>query len=406
MTPESTSAKYDRYRRAVHGESLPLALVDLDAVDRNVEQLLAPVRGTGKSLRLASKSLRCVALIRYVMERCGQSARGVMAYAVPEAMALIDAGFDDILVAYPSVQASDCRLIAAANARGSTVAIVVDSDEHLEPLAVAARAHGTVIPVVIEADLSYRRWSGRVHLGVRRSPLHTAHEVVEFARRVATQVGLRVHGVMGYEAQIAGLGDANPFSPWMNTPRRLVREISRSYVERTRREIADGLRREGIAITVFNGGGSGSLNWCATEDALTEVSAGSGFVDSHLFDYYRHLRLEPALCFALQVVRRPRAGMVTCHGGGYVASGEPGQDRLPLPYLPEGLQLTRMEAVGEVQTPLSVPAGLKLFPGDPVFFRHAKAGELAERFSEYLFVRGDRIERRELTYRGAGKCFV
>lgn len=406
MAHESSSTKYDRYRRAVHGEALPLALVDLDAVDRNIEQLLAPVRGTGKHVRIASKSVRCIALIRYVMDRCGASARGVMAYAVPEAMALLDAGFDDILVAYPSVQMSDCRLIAAANARGANVSIVVDSDEHLEPLAIAARAAGTTIPVVIEVDLSYRRFRGRVHLGVRRSPLHGARDVIDLAKRVVTQVGLRVHGIMGYEAQIAGLGDTNPFSPWMNTPRRFVRELSRSYVERTRREIADGLRREGIAISVFNGGGSGSLNWCSAEDALTEVSAGSGFVDSHLFDYYSHLRLEPALCFALQVVRRPRAGMVTCHGGGYVASGEAGPDRLPIPYLPDGLRLTKMEAVGEVQTPLTVPDGLRVFPGDPVFFRHAKAGELAERFREYLFVRGDRIERREPTYRGAGMCFV
>ena len=44
--------------------------------------------------------------------------------------------------------------------------------------------------------------------------------------------------------------------------------------------------------------------------------------------------------------------------------------------------------------------------GDPVFFRHAKAGELAEHVTEYLLVRGDRIEDRAPTYRGLGRCYL
>jgi D-serine deaminase-like pyridoxal phosphate-dependent protein len=61
-----------------------------------------------------------------------------------------------------------------------------------------------------------------------------------------------------------------------------------------------------------------------------------------------------------------------------------------------------------VQTPLAVPRGVEaeLELGDPVFFRHAKAGELAEHFAEYLLVRGSRIEARAPTYRGLGRCFL
>jgi D-serine deaminase-like pyridoxal phosphate-dependent protein len=89
-----------------------------------------------------------------------------------------------------------------------------------------------------------------------------------------------------------------------------------------------------------------------------------------------------------------------------VASGEAGPDRLPIPSLPEGLALLPREGAGEVQTPLTVAAGVELALGDPVFFRHAKAGELAEHVSEYLLLRGDRIEARAPTYRGLGRCFL
>jgi D-serine deaminase-like pyridoxal phosphate-dependent protein len=177
-------------------------------------------------------------------------------------------------------------------------------------------------------------------------------------------------------------------------------------VASARAEVARLLKDAGHTVRVLNGGGTGSLRWASEEDALTEVTAGSGYVDSQLFSYYRDLDLEPAAYFALQVVRRPHAGMVTCHGGGYVASGEAGPDRLPRPALPEGAALLKLEGAGEVQTPVVLPPGVDVAVGDPLFFRHAKAGELAEHFNEYLLVKGDRVVERAPTYRGLGHCFL
>ena len=164
------------------------------------------------------------------------------------------------------------------------------------------------------------------------------------------------------------------------------------------------LSAAGLAPRIVNGGGTGSLAWCAGEAALTEVTAGSGFLAGHLFDYYQGLALAPALYFALQVTRRPTPDIVTCHGGGYPASGAAGADRLPIPALPPGLTLLPREGAGEVQTPLRVPPGVTLQLGDPVLFRPAKSGELAERFNEYLLL-SDRLEARAPTYRGLGHCF-
>ena len=166
------------------------------------------------------------------------------------------------------------------------------------------------------------------------------------------------------------------------------------------------LQTRGFQVELFNGGGTGSLASSLADSALTEVTAGSGFLGSLLFDAYAGQAWEPALCFALQVVRRPAPGIVTCHGGGFVASGEAGPDKLPRPWLPEKLELLDMEGAGEVQTPLRHPADVQLELGDPVFFRHAKAGELAEHFGEYLLVRGEAIEARAKTYRGLGQCFL
>jgi D-serine deaminase-like pyridoxal phosphate-dependent protein len=63
------------------------------------------------------------------------------------------------------------------------------------------------------------------------------------------------------------------------------------------------------------------------------------------------------------------------------------------------------EGFGEVQTPVQVPSKVEINLGDPLFFRPAKAGEIAERFNEYVLIRNNQIVERVPTYRGLGHCF-
>jgi D-serine deaminase-like pyridoxal phosphate-dependent protein len=396
---------YRRYREALCGEPLPVAAVDLDALERNVDALVAPVRARNKTLRVASKSVRCVALLRAIFARGGDAVRGVMAFSPAEACFLADEGFADVLVAYPTAQPHDARLVAAAIAEGATIALAADAAEHLAVASAAAKEVGVRLPLVVDVDVSYRPFGDRVHVGVRRSPLRDPVAVADLVARILADPHLAFGGLQAYEAHLAGIPDVIPHAPLLAGAHRALKELARGPVRAQRRAILDELARRGIAVPLFNGGGTGSVAWSADDPSLTEVAAGSGFVDSHLFDGFRGLRLEPAAFFGLQVTRRPGPGWCTCQGGGFIASGAPAPDRLPAPYLPEGLKLLGLEGAGEVQTPLVVPAGVRIEIGDPVFFRHAKAGELAEHFATYALIRGDRVEARVPTYRGAGWCF-
>jgi D-serine deaminase-like pyridoxal phosphate-dependent protein len=210
---------------------------------------------------------------------------------------------------------------------------------------------------------------------------------------------------MGYEAQIAGLGEANPYAPLLNPVKGAIKALSERDVVRQRQAHHRVLTEEGLAGCLFNGGGTGSIRTTTLEPWITEVTAGSGLLQSHLFDYYAANENEPACFFALQVTRRPEPDLVTCHSGGFIASGETGPDKAPAVFLPEGLAPLGAESFGEVQTPLRGPGAARLAPGDPVFCRPAKAGEIAERFHEYLLVRAGQIVDRVETYRGLGRCF-
>lgn len=402
---ETLANRYPRYRAALRYESLPVAFIDLDAVDENIDTLLAPVRRTGKTLRIATKSIRCIDLIRYIVKRGGSAVRGLMAYCPDEARFLVENGFHDVLIAYPTAQIKDANTIAQLNRDGARVSIAVDSVEHVELLDSAAHEAGTTIPIIVDIDVSLRPLSGMLHLGVRRSSLHEARAVADFIQSMTQFRHISFAGLLAYEAHIAGVGDHAPLGPLGGSAKRAVKRMAGETVMNLRRSVLHELERRGTVVPLFNGGGTGSVAFSVADPTLTEVTAGSGFIDSHLFDHYEGLSFVPAAFFALQVTRKPAKGFVTCHSGGFIASGPSGTDRLPIPYLPEGLSLLNLEGAGEVQTPLAVPEDLDLPLGHPVIFRHAKAGELAAHFPEYLFLRKDRIESRALTYRGAGQWF-
>lgn len=387
--------EWDQVRRALKDERLPALLVDLGAFDRNVERIAAVARAAGKTVRLGSKSIRSLALLRRVLARDSVFA-GVLAFTYDEAAFLLEQlepGRRDVLVAYPSVQKAQLSRFAQA-ARGAERALaVIDALEHLEALHEVGP-----IAAVIDLDVSLRR--GGLHLGVRRSPLRSGADVARLLAECARFPDVRIEGLLAYEAHIAGL-------PGAGVAQRAFRSMAIPDVRALRADAIAALRRSGVERPLVNAGGTGSLHASLADPSATEVTVGSGFLCSHLFDGASGLGLEPAIFVALEIGRIPDAEHVTANGGGYVASGEAGASRLPIPHLPAGMKLLGMEGAGEVQTPLSI-RGAERAPriGDPVLLRPAKAGEIAERFAEHLWLEGDRITHRSPTYRGQGQTFL
>jgi D-serine deaminase-like pyridoxal phosphate-dependent protein len=395
--------------RAIAGERLPLVAVDVAAFDRNLDRMLAVLAARGTPLRLATKSVRVPALLRRALDRGGDAMRGLMCFAADEAEQLAAQGFDDLLIAYPTVQRRHLDAIARMTREGTNVSLAIDDVDAARAMDAAGRAAGVRLRAVLCVDMALEALGGRVHLGVRRSPLHEPEAVLALARAMRAMSGVTVHGLLAYEAQIAGLPDDGPEDAAQRAAKRALRALSARDVRARRAAMVRVLREDGFELAFVNGGGTGSLDMTTPETGVTEVSAGSGLFKPHLFDGYAapYMKgLEPACFFALEVVRRPSPTHVTCAGGGYVASGRAGRDRLPIPVHPPGLALLGVEGAGEVQTPLQVPEGVRLALGDCVLFRHAKAGEPMERFAETLLVDGDRVVGRAPTYRGMGWTFL
>ena len=389
----------ERLERATGELDPPFALVDLEAFRSNEGDLVR--RASGTPIRLASKSVRCRILQKRVLDSDGW--HGTLAFTLPEALWLASCGFQDLVVAYPTVDRASLRELASMETR--SVTIMVDSVEQLDFIDGVVGHPPAPLRVSLDIDAGWWPLAGRVRIGAKRSPVHSSSQATALAAEVVRREGWELVGLMAYEAQIAGVGDAPPGHPVRSVALRAVQSLSASELAERRAEIVEAV--QAIAPLEFvNGGGTGSIESTTGEAAVTEVTAGSGLYGPTLFDAYRGFRPRPAARFALPVVRKPRSGVATVLGGGYLASGSGDRSRLPTPYLPPGLRLDRQEGAGEVQTPVLGSSADDLRIGDRVYFRHAKAGELCERFDRLYLIDGARVTEEVPTYRGEGQTFL
>jgi D-serine deaminase-like pyridoxal phosphate-dependent protein len=446
--------------------SCPVGIVDADAFAENISSLVRPVRAAGKAVRIATKSVRSVELVEHARriceDECGVRVTGIMTFTAAESLMWARRRtFSDILLGYPAATARAAYDVILCNVENPTkvrCSAVVDCMAHVELLVAAAAdwidsqealvggfdsaVASVTVPVVVDVDMGWRPAGGVVHVGVRRSPLRTARDVSllvrgireraaalaavpeEQQRRRRIGINLVVVGLMGYEAQIAGLPEHTHHQASMGALSTVL-PLLKSFIKKTSAKDVLSRRQEMVAAAlagtdvtpgafIVNGGGSGSVVLTSTDLCVTEVTIGSGMLCGHLFDGFQHnVRLSPCLYFALPVCRVSDAGKyVTVSGGGWVASGPPANDRLPLPVYPSNaLQMLPMEGAGEVQTPLEVvgEAGKRLAVGDAVIFRPAKSGELGEVLSVYRVVSAqadgsssvNRLPSVVTTYRGA-----
>ncbi|MET1062433.1 MAG: amino acid deaminase/aldolase [Aeromicrobium sp.] len=382
---------FERLLTATADLDTPFAVVDEPALQANADDLVR--RAGGVPIRVASKSVRVRSIVERTLARDGFA--GVMSYSLAESNWLVDQGIDDVLLAYPTTSRQALRALVADERRRAAITVMVDSVESLDHIdSLLGTAH-PAIRVCIDVDSSLRL--GPVHLGVRRSPVHSARQARRLAAAIEVRPGFDLVGVMFYDAQIAGLPDTSPAV-------RMVKKRSAAELLHRRARVIAAVGQH-ADLEIVNAGGTGSLEVTGADPAITELAAGSGLFSPVLFDGYDAFESRPAAYFVLSVVRKPAKDIATLFAGGYIASGPTDKNRQPLPTWPPGLSPIGTEGAGEVQSPVKGRAARELTIGDRVVMRYAKAGEMCERFDEVAIVAADGTTEIVPTYRGEGMNF-
>lgn len=401
MSPLVPSGSYARsFSAATAALPGPISVIDLAAFDANTRTLVE--RAAGKPIRLATKSVRVRGLIERALTNPGF--QGLMAYSLREALWLVECGFEDVLVAYPTVDREALKQLASDRVARAQVTIMIDCQAHLDLIRQAVNAGTDTGPIRVALDIDsslriFERTRFPIHVGVRRSPLHSAQEAARFAAQCQLYPEANVVGLMFYDAQIAGLADNN-------IALRLMKKLSSAELASRRGEVIDAVSALVSApLEIINGGGTGSLHLLSDSTTVTEVAAGSGLFHPTLFDGYRGLGQRPAAFYGLDIVRNPSAKHATAYSGGYIASGPVGPTRAPSP-VSSALKMIGSEGMGEVQSPFQITRGHETPKvGDRFWFRHAKAGEQMERFDTTHAILDSQVVQTLLTYRGEGKSF-
>lgn len=384
--------QYQRYTQALEGIARPLAFVDEEAFYENAQRVLAY---SGRlPVRIATKSIRSAALLHRLFSYSTRF-QGMLCMSAREALYLAQEGLDDFLIGYPFYQGAERQAFRRLVESGKKAIALVDSPDHVEALETEMAGSSRRAQVCIDVDVS-SDWKV-LYFGVRRSPIRTVEAVVELAKFIQQKPHLELVGILAYEAQIAGVGDRGV--GWKGFLIRWLKQRSWKEVVHRRQAVVEALRASGFSLSIVNGGGTGSLVETQSDPSVSELTAGSAFFAPALFDHYQKVEFIPAAGFSIEIVRQPAKDTFTCHGGGYIASGAVGREKLPRPWLPPHARFLPHEGAGEVQTPLYIPhppAFLKV--GAPVYLRHAKAGELSQRFPFLYIIRGHSILEKVPTY--------
>ncbi len=394
---------YSDWQELAKGIKLPAMFVDLDQFEANVLALKKISDSTQKKLRLATKSLRVPYLIHHALKIGSSTYQGLMCFSVDEALALFGEGHKDLLVAYPTSSLDDLKKVLQIQTAGGRCVLAFDHSCHFSWAANAwSKISSSKLDICLDCDASLKIFG--LHLGVRRSSILSAADFSKRLEQLSDYPNLKLTGLLHYDAQIAGLPDRADEFILIQKIKEWIRKISILSVKKERLQFQKILQDKSLTVEFINGAGTGSID-SGVHDPLSEVTAGSGLLHSHLFDKYSNCHTFAAQFFLLPITRFPSEQMVLCQSGGFISSGETDKNKSPEIHLPKNLKVISSENFGEVQTPFINNSEQKFNLGDPVICRPAKAGEVMERFNEVILVRAGKIIGQAPTYRGLGFNF-
>jgi D-serine deaminase-like pyridoxal phosphate-dependent protein len=159
----------------------PAVLVDLDVMDRNLSRMADYVKRRDIKLRPHTKSHKIPELAKLQLAK---GATGITVAKLGEAEVMLNAGIEDILVAYPLVGKAKANRLAQL-AEHADISVALDSEEAARALSEAATASNIKIGILVELDV-----------GFRRCGLANEKDILTLARKISDLPNLEFLGLM------------------------------------------------------------------------------------------------------------------------------------------------------------------------------------------------------------------
>lgn len=278
----------------------PALIIDLDAMERNLDRMAAFFADKPCALRPHFKTHKAPELAKMQLER---GAIGLTCAKVGEAEVLAEAGVRDLLIANQVVHPLKiARLLELA--RNSDVIVAVESEENLADLGRAAEAAETLLNAIVEVDV-----------GMMRCGVADPDAAAALARRIHDHPRLHFRGIMGYEGHCVFVPDADE--------RRAQAEAAMAKLIAAR----DAITSAGVPVEIVSAGGTGTYDITGAYPGVTEIEAGSYVFHDGMYQTVRD-DFEPALTLVTTVISVRQGMMAIIDAGMKAVSTDMGEPKV------------------------------------------------------------------------------
>ena len=349
----------------------PAVVLDLEAMERNIEVLHSFFRQSGAKVRPHAANHQCPQIAHRQLG-AGGTVGGIGVTTVGEAEVFGNAGFNDILIANQIVTRPKIRRLCALAERNS-IAVAVDSVRNIDDLSEAATASGVILRLLVEIDA-----------GLGRCGVPPGRPAGDLARHAARCPGISFAGLMGIPpAPVPQKEEGGGFS----VPDRAALESETKRHIQPVLDTRELIERDGLPVPVVSVGGTHNYDIAAGMSGVTEVQAGS----YALMDYsYCQVRSEftQAVKILTQVISHP-VDLRAILDAGHKATG-PDRGMPVLEGFP-GARATRFSAEHGILE-LEEAASGQLMPGDKAWLLPFHLGLCLNQYDYLRAVRGGKLE--------------
>jgi D-serine deaminase-like pyridoxal phosphate-dependent protein len=226
----------------------PALCVDLDRLEMNIRTAQTRLKGTGCEVRPHVKTHKCPAIAKM---QVAAGAIGVCAAKLSEAEIMFENGIQSVLMTGVNVTVPKIRRAMALRKKYPGFIQAVDNPQNAQDLQDAAKEAGIIADVCVDIDV------------IKRSGVLTGEPALKLAQQVSKSPNLRFRGILAYD----GMGQhIHGFAARRAAAFKTMEPVVESY---------DMMKKSGLNIEIFSGGGTGTYDIMYEVPGFTDVQAGS-----------------------------------------------------------------------------------------------------------------------------------
>jgi D-serine deaminase-like pyridoxal phosphate-dependent protein len=318
----------------VHEIPTPALLVDLPAMQRNIERMAAFYAESSCELRPHFKAHKTPEIAR--RQLAAGSCTGLTCATVGEAEIVVAERLtSDVLIANQVLGPGKAGRVGKL-ARQLDITVAVDSVACMEDLSEAAIGLNAEIGVLVD-----------VNVGLPRCGIAPGEPALELATRISETEGLRLRGLMGYEGHVVGIEDRGEREP------RALKAMDRLL------ESARLVREAGLPCDVVSAGGTGTFDITGRIEGITEIQAGSYVLMDTAYAKL-DIPFEKALSVLGTVLSRPRPEQCAADCGHKSVTQDHGNPDV------KGIDGASVLFLSDEHATIALPQGASLAPGDRI----------------------------------------